>query len=225
MFEKQYKRLFPSFKNKTTMTIKNLVFDFGGVVVTLDHDEAVRRFRKLGLKDASLQLDPYTQGGIFGELELGRIGAEEFIDQLGALCHRKLSYEECQHAWLGYRKEVPQRNLDALVRLREEGYRLILLSNTNPFMMKWAMSGDFDGKGNSVADYFDAVYLSYKLGVMKPNEMFFRTMLMEEQILPASTLFIDDGPRNVAAASQLGIHVYCPENGKDWTKEIYQFIK
>ena len=35
------------------MTIKNLVFDFGGVVVTLDHDEAVRRFRKLGLKDAS----------------------------------------------------------------------------------------------------------------------------------------------------------------------------
>ena len=225
MFEKQYKRLFPSFKNKTTMTIKNLVFDFGGVVVTLDHDEAVRRFRKLGLKDASQQLDPYTQGGIFGELELGRIGAEEFIDQLGALCHRKLSYEECQHAWLGYRKEVPQRNLDALVRLREEGYRLILLSNTNPFMMKWAMSGDFDGKGNSVADYFDAVYLSYKLGVMKPNEMFFRTMLMEEQILPASTLFIDDGPRNVAAASQLDIHVYCPENGKDWTKEIYQFIK
>ena len=124
------------------MNIKNLVFDFGGVVVTLDHDEAVRRFRKLGLKDASQQLDPYTQGGIFGELELGRIGAEEFIDQLGALCHRKLSYEECQHAWLGYRKEVPQRNLDALVRLREEGYRLILLSNTNPFMMKWAMSGE-----------------------------------------------------------------------------------
>ncbi|MBO4659643.1 MAG: HAD family phosphatase [Prevotella sp.] len=204
--------------------VKNIVFDFGGVVVTLDHNEAVRRFRKLGLKDADRQLDPYTQGGIFGELELGKIGEEEFISRLGELCHRKLSYDDCQYAWLGYRKEVPHRNLDALVRLREEGYRLILLSNTNPFMMKWAMSGDFDGQGHSVEHYFDATYLSYKLGMMKPNEMFFRMMLMSEQILPVDTLFLDDGPRNVAAASQLGISTYCPDNGHDWTKEIYQYI-
>lgn len=204
--------------------IKNIVFDFGGVVVTLDHKEAVRRFRKLGLEDAEKQLDPYTQGGIFGELEQGKIGEEEFISRLGEMCHTTLSYDQCLHAWLGYRKALPQRNLDSLVRLREEGHRLILLSNTNPFMMKWAMSGDFDGKGHPVTHYFDAVYLSYQLGVMKPNDMFFRLMLMTEQIMPYNTLFVDDGPRNVAAASQLGIHTYCPDNGQDWTKEIYDYI-
>lgn len=204
--------------------VENIVFDFGGVVVTLDHNEAVRRFAALGLENAAEQLNPYTQGGIFGELELGNIGEEEFMEKLGELCHRKLSYDDCLHAWLGYRKELPQRNLDAITRLREEGHRVILLSNTNPFMMKWARSSEFDGKGHPVDDYFDALYLSYKLGVMKPNELFFRTMLMTERIMPSDTLFIDDGPRNVAAASQLGIHTFCPENGHDWTTEIYQYV-
>ena len=204
--------------------VKNIVFDFGGVVVTLDHQEAVRRFRKLGLKDADKQLDPYTQGGIFGELEKGNIGEDEFIAQLSDMCKRKLTYDQCQHAWLGYRKQLPQRNLDAIVRLRKEGHRVILLSNTNPFMMKWAMSDEFDGKGHPVTHYFDAVYLSYKMGVMKPDEMFFRTMLLNEQIVPHDTLFVDDGARNVAAASQLGIRTYCPDNGQDWTTEIYDYI-
>ena len=203
---------------------KNIVFDFGGVVVTLDHDEAVRRFAALGLENAAEQLNPYTQGGIFGELELGNISDEVFIEKLSQLCGRQLSYDECLHAWLGYRKELPQRNLDAIVRLREEGHRLILLSNTNPFMMKWALSNEFDGKGHSVEHYFDALYLSYRIGVMKPNETFFRTMLMTERMLPSDTLFVDDGPRNVAAASQLGIRTFCPENGEDWTKEIYNYI-
>ena len=41
--------------------------------MTLDSDEAVKRFRDLGLKDAARQLDSYTQAGIFGDLEHGKI--------------------------------------------------------------------------------------------------------------------------------------------------------
>lgn len=205
--------------------IKNIIFDLGGVIITLDHQYAVKCFERLGLQDAALQLDPYTQGGMFGDLEEGKITAEEFIAQLSHECGRQLSYEECLHAWLAYRKELPQRNLKALRQLREEGYRLILLSNTNPFMMHWADSVDFDGMGHPISDYFDALYVSYKVGMMKPNPMFFRKVLMDEQILPSETLFVDDGPRNVAAASQLGIFTYCPENGADWTDEIHAHLQ
>ena len=38
------------------------------------------------------------------------------------------------------------------------------------------------------------------------------------------TLFVDDGPRNVAAASELGMHTFCPKNGEDWTSEIYEYL-
>ncbi|MBO4826693.1 MAG: HAD family phosphatase [Prevotella sp.] len=205
--------------------VKNIVFDLGGVIMTLDHPKAVRRFKELGIKDAEQRLHPYTQTGIFGDLEAGKITDEEFRKGLSELAGREISYQECCYAWQGYVREVPQRNLDALVRLHNEGYRIILLSNTNPFMMEFILSDRFDGKGHSLAHYVDAMYLSYRLKVMKPDETFFRRVLMSEQIIPADTLFVDDGPRNVAAASQIGIRTYCPENGADWTEEIYKYLE
>jgi putative hydrolase of the HAD superfamily len=48
---------------------------------------------------------------------------------------------------------------------------------------------------------------------------------MAEHIVPSETLFIDDGPRNVAVASQMGIRTFCPENGADWTETIYDYLK
>lgn len=200
--------------------IKNIVFDLGGVIMTLDPAEALRRFKALGLSDAERYLDSYTQSGIFGNLEEGKITAEDFRSKLSSLTGHELTFDECKHAWLGYRKDVPQRNLDLLKELRAKGYRLILLSNTNPFMMDWALSSEFDGKGSSLNDYFDALYLSYRLGIMKPAPDFFRQVLDNENILPEETLFVDDGPRNVEAAGKLGFMTMCPDNGSDWTGEL-----
>lgn len=200
--------------------IKNIVFDLGGVIMTLDPAEALRRFKALGLSDAERYLDAYTQSGIFGNLEEGKITAEDFRSKLSSLTGHELTFDECKHAWLGYRKDVPQRNLDLLKELRAKGYRLILLSNTNPFMMDWALSCEFDGKGSSLNDYFDALYLSYRLGIMKPAPDFFRQVLDNENILPEETLFVDDGPRNVEAAGKLGFMTMCPDNGSDWTGEL-----
>lgn len=205
--------------------IRNIIFDLGGVILTLDQPQAVRRFEALGLKDAEQRLDPYTQQGIFGDLEEGKIDAETFRLELGKLIGREVSFEECCYAWQGYAKELPQRNLDALRKLRSEGYRLILLSNTNPYMMEWVDSPRFDGQGHSIRDYMDACYLSYEMKVMKPADSFFRRVLMAEQTPPSACLFVDDGPRNVAAASQIGIRTFCPENGADWTQDIYSYLK
>lgn len=204
--------------------IKNLIFDLGGVIITLAPEEALRRFKSLGLENAEEQMDAYTQMGIFGQLEEGKISAEAFREELSRQVGREVTYDECRHAWLGYVKEVPQRNLDALLRLRSEGYRIILLSNTNPYMMSWVRSTEFDGHGHSIDYYMDACYLSYQLGVMKPDTEFFHRVLMTEKIMASETLFIDDGPRNVATASQMGIRTYCPQNGADWTTTIYKYI-
>lgn len=203
---------------------KNIIFDLGGVIITLDQPQAVSRFQALGLADAAQRLDPYCQSGIFGQLEKGTIDADTFREELSRLVGRQLSYDECRHAWLGYCKEVPARNLEALTRLRSEGYRLILLSNTNPFMMSWVMSEEFDGHGHPLNHYLDAVYTSYTMHMMKPDTQFFHQVLLAEHTPPSQTLFVDDGPRNVAVASQMGIRTFCPENGADWTKEIYNYL-
>lgn len=204
--------------------IKNILFDFGGVIITLDQPQAVRHFKEIGLADAEQRLDPYRQSGIFGDLEVGKINAEQFRSELSRMIGREVTYDDCMYAWKGYVGELPKRNLDILGKLRAEGYRLILLSNTNPYMMGWAMSDGFDGEGHSLEHYFDAVYMSYKCGVMKPDERFFRHVLDSENIVPQETLFLDDGQRNVEAAERFGIRTFRPDNGADWTEEIYKYL-
>ena len=51
--------------------IKTIVFDLGGVILTIDQSEAVRRFKELGLQDVEKHLDPYVQRGIFGIWRMG----------------------------------------------------------------------------------------------------------------------------------------------------------
>lgn len=206
------------------MEIKLIIFDLGGVVITLDQSQAAQRFKDLGMTDVEQQLDAYTQSGIFGQLEEGRITAEDFRREFSKQVGHEVTMEQCAYAWQGYAKELPQRNLDALLRLRQEGYRVVLLSNTNPFMMQWAESNQFDGHGNPLSYYFDACYLSYKLKMMKPSEMIFREVLRRERTFASNALFVDDGPRNVMIASQLGMRTYCPENGADWTEKVFEIL-
>jgi putative hydrolase of the HAD superfamily len=201
--------------------IRTIIFDLGGVVITLDPQQAVRRFEELGLADASERLNSYTQAGIFGDLENGLISAEDFRRELCKLVGHEVTHQQCAYAWQGYALCVPQRNLECLQRLRKDGYRVLLLSNTNPYMMEWVGSEQFDGKGHSVDYYFDALYLSYRMKLMKPSEEIFRRVLIEEQVTPSECLFIDDGIRNVAAASQIGMSTMCPVNGDDWTTQLY----
>ena len=150
--------------------IKNLVFDFGGVIADLNRQGAVDAFIAIGLKDADTRLDKYHQTGIFQELEEGRISDSEFIRIMEELCQRSLTWPEVQQAWLGFLSGVDLKKLHLLEELRQEGYHLYLLSNTNPFVMGWACSKDFTSEGKSLAEYFDRLYLSYKVGCTKPDK-------------------------------------------------------
>ena len=170
--------------------IKNIVFDFGGVIVDIDRDKAVQAFIKLGLADADTRLDKYHQTGIFQELEEGKLSADEFRKQLGDLCGRELTMEETKQAWLGFFNEVDLRKLDYILGLRKS-YHVYLLSNTNPFVMSWACSPEFSSQGKSLADYCDKLYLSYQLGCTKPDKGIFYHMLEDSGMVPSETLFVD----------------------------------
>lgn len=204
--------------------IKNIAFDLGGVVLAMSYEQAVRRFETIGLKDAHRHLDAFEQKGIFGDLESGRISDEDFRQKLNVMVGKELTAEECRWAWLGYVEQVPKRNLEAILSLRERGYKVCLLSNTNPFIMQWAKN-DFDGEGHPIGYYFDALYLSYQCKSMKPGREIFEKMLKGQQALPEETLFVDDGPRNVEAAAALGMLTLCPHNNEDWIGPLEALIR
>jgi len=204
--------------------IKNIVFDLGGVVFEIDKNRAIKHFNEIGFGEAKSYLDAFTQVGIFGQLEAGEITAEEFRSKLSELAGKEMTYDDCLYGWTGYYKQMHQYTLDAIQELRRKGYRVSLLSNTNPYMMQWARSKDFDGNGNSVDHYFDKLYLSYECKVMKPDARIFEMMLEGEGAVPNETIFIDDSPHNVKAAAELGIHTLQPGNGEDWREMLNEAL-
>jgi putative hydrolase of the HAD superfamily len=204
--------------------IKDIVFDFGGVLTTIDTNEALRRFAALGVPQPQEYINSYCQHGPFFALENGDITAEEFCTALGNICNRKISYGEAKHAWMGFIVNVQTEFLDYLQQLRP-GYRLSVLSNTNPFIQSWARTPQFTTQGKSLDDYFDNLFLSYLMGCSKPGEEIYRKMLSCGNMEASETLFVDDSDKNLEAARQAGINTLKVENGEDWRKALEEILQ
>lgn len=202
------------------MNIKTIIYDYGGVIMTSAQEEAVRRFSEIGIVPDLMPLDKYNQQGVFLALEDGSITADEFRDELNRRCGRNNTHDDYRWACLGYVGEIPKRNLQLFLLLRQKGYRQLLLSNTNPYMMSWAMSPDFDGEGRALCDYLDACYCSYELRMLKPNPAIFQFVIDHENITPETTIFVDDNESNIRVARDMGFHTLQPVNGVDWTTDL-----
>lgn len=203
--------------------IKNIIFDFGGVLTLLTPDEALRRFKALGLENPEEYINPYCQHGAFFELENGDISAEQFCIELGSLCNREISHKEAKHAWMGFIASVHEDFLEYLQQLRPH-YKLGVLSNTNPFIQSWAVTSEFTQKGKSLGDYFDNLFFSYRMNASKPGEKIYKKMLLEGNMKAEETLFIDDSEKNIETARKLGICTLKVENGEDWRPMLERIL-
>ena len=206
--------------------VKNIIFDFGGVVIHLQPDEAMRRFEALGIIDARQQMSIFGQTGIFGQVEKGEITTDEFCRLLALEAQQKggkftgvdnpsYSYEEAKWAWMGYVKAVPRQNLDALLRLQQR-YRLYLLSNLNPFLQQWAESESFSGDGHGLRHYIPYLYYSFQLRDYKPAPSMFRRMLDAAGLCAEDCVFVDDSPRNIEGCEAVGMHGLLVGKDEDW---------
>lgn len=199
--------------------IKNLLFDMGGVLFRQDTDEAFRRFRHHGI-DTDYYMGAYGQKDFFLDLETGDITAEEFCQKMAATIGREnFSWEEAQHCWLGFLKDVPVERLRFLETLRND-YHLCLASNTNPFMMAYTRSAQFSTDGKPITDYFDTLFCSYEMKKYKPNADFFTHILQTDHLKADETLFIDDSAKNIKAAEAVDIHGFLVAPNEDWCDRL-----
>ena len=112
--------------------------------------------------------------------------------------------------------DVPAYKLDLLMELRSK-YNTMLLSNTNEIHWLWAEKNSFAHNGHQAGDFFNKIYLSYELNMVKPNADIFEYVLQDAAIDPAETLFIDDAIPNCRTAEALGIRTYAPQPREDWS--------
>ena len=196
--------------------IKVIIFDFGGVLINLNRQAAVDKLVELGVHDADSLLNNYVQSGLFLDLESGVVTPDEFRNKLRAdydLQH--VTDAQIEEAFLAFLLDVPEHKLQLLRRLKSsarnasgERVRIVMLSNTNGIHFPYCIKKHFEYDGYKMSNYFDALYLSYKMKASKPDKEIFLKLLEAEKVKPHESLFLDDGPRNIEAAEQLGFQTH-----------------
>lgn len=196
--------------------IKNFLIDFGGVLIDLDRERCIHNFKKLGLEKVEELLNIYHQQDVFMQQEKGLITSSEFREEIRSMIGKPISDKQIDAAWNSFLVGIPTYKLDLLLKLREK-YVVYLLSNTNEIHWKWSCKHAFLHRTFKVEDYFEKIYLSFEMKMMKPEPEIFKAVIEDAGIDPKETFFIDDSEMNCKVAQELGISTYTPKAGEDWS--------
>lgn len=196
--------------------IKNIVFDLGGVLVDHDRQASEKAFVELGFDVETILDKSAGVRGLLTGLEMGENSPEEFYDFIIKQSSQKVTPEQIDYALNQFLQGIPNYKLDMVRELKEQ-YNIFMLSNTNIIMYPYIVDEFFTQQGLTVDDYFDRVYLSYEMKLMKPDEQIYQMMLSDSGAVAAETLFIDDLEQNVRAAERLGIYGYLAKPREDFS--------
>jgi len=189
--------------------IKNIIFDFGGVLLDIDMQRSFDAIGQLLGKSLDIQHLPEEESNLIQSLETGKISAESFIWHIQQKMKNPGEGIEIIRAWnamlIGWNPE----RFQFLINLKNK-YRTFLLSNTNSIHLNWVYQ---DLKNNhQITDFdvqfFEKTYYSHLIGMRKPNAEIYEFVIKDASLNPSETMFIDDHPDNIRMAESLGIHVF-----------------
>ncbi len=193
--------------------IKNLIFDFGKVLVDYDFFHTIRRYFA---SDADLQefAELFTSPEFLDRCDL----EEEPFAEIILDSRRKYPkfdyqlqkfYEEYPQFVLG---EIPgMRSL--LTRLRQEGFRLYGL--TNWCSMVHRVMEDWD-----ILTMLDGRVISSEEKLIKPDAAIFLRLCEKYGLKPEECLFTDDKAINVEGAKKVGMQGIVFENAVQYEREL-----
>ncbi len=189
--------------------IKNIIFDFGGVIFNIDYQKPIAEFKKLGFENFDLFYDKSAQVNLFDQLEMGLIDQSFFVNELKKTApDLDVSSQEIIDAWNSILLDIPQPRVNLIHQLHKQ-YSTFLLSNTNEIHVKKFLDiVDKTMTNDYFMSAFDNVYFSNDLGMRKPNSNIFEKVLTIHQLNPNETLFIDDSIQHVEGAAKTGIYSY-----------------
>jgi glucose-1-phosphatase len=192
--------------------IKNIIFDFGGVICDLDITKTEEKFREFGparkndrpgSEDSSMRFDILVE-----QFERGAISSGEFRTTIRNHYQVPPSDSAIDEAWNALLTDIPGQRLKLLEDIRHN-YRIFLLSNSNEIHYHHYLL-DFRQKSgyNDFDELFEKSYFSFQVHLSKPGKEIFNLVVKENGLDPSMTLFIDDTLKHVETARILGINGY-----------------
>lgn len=179
--------------------IDTVIFDLGDVLIAWDPRNL---YRKL-IPDETVMEDFLVRvctNEWNARQDAGRSLADGTAELLAAFPQHETWIRAFYDRWPEMLGGVIEGTEKLLRDLKAAGYRVLALTNwsaeTFPLAQRlFPILGEFEG-----------IVVSGLEGMIKPDPAIYRLLCERYQVSPARAVFIDDNPRNVAAAADLGMH-------------------
>ncbi len=185
------------------------IFDMGNVIIDIDFKRVLGVWSHLSGTPLATLTERFKMGEVFQQHERGEISDEQFAADLCNEMGIALSFEQFSAGWhavfVGLRPEV----ITLFQKLREEGHRVVVLSNTNRLHLDFWPQHYPEIEANT-----DAMYLSQNLGMRKPEPEIFQHVLEKEGFTADQAVFFDDVAENTEAARAAGIEAVWVEDNQ-----------
>ena len=196
------------------MAIKNIIFDFGGVVM----DWNPRYFFKDYFKDDE-KMEYFLKNIATDEWNIEQDRGRSLADGTDFQVEKHPEWEKeiraYYHNWTMMLKSDIPENVEILRKLEHSNYELFGLTNWSAETFPFALEN---------YDFFkifkDKIVVSGAEKMIKPDPEIWNILLERYQIKAEESVFIDDNFKNIEAAKKLGfICVHIKEN-TDLQKEL-----
>lgn len=209
--------------DKKMDSIRNIIFDFGGVIFEIEHERTARAFEELGLPQIRNAFSHAVQAELFRDFETGKISPEIFREGIRKMSDSPLDDGQIDNAWNAMLLGLPAGNISLLRQLKEK-YRTFLLSNTNAIHYAAFKRAIREHWNTEIGDCFEQAYFSHLIHLRKPDAEAYRYVMDKHGLNPKETVFIDDTPINIEAAAAVGMQTLFTERNTPLRQVVERFL-
>ena len=179
--------------------MKFFVFDLGGVLsVPMVSKKLYEQIKwKVSYEEF---LDKFNNSEESIKVHKGEISTKEFFEYLKRYMDYNITLEEFKNIYVNNNKFFND-TIEIIKKLKNLGYKVYLLSNLKEIDYEKFIK-HFD------ISIFDELFLSFKLGMLKPNDDIYQYVINKLNTKPENIYFFDDNKENVDGAIKNGINAY-----------------
>ncbi|MCB2202452.1 HAD family phosphatase [bacterium] len=203
------------------MTIKTILFDFGGVLYRLPDATQVEEIKALFHLEETPELlhmlHHPDESDLARKIFLGQLPEETMWTQLAERYH--LSEDKIkQFKELAFSPRQFNRELAEFLGTLHQTYQTAILSNAGD-QTRHLMVDIYH-----LDQWVETIIISAEEGLMKPDPAIYQVAMDRLGAQPGTTLFLDDDENNIQAANAFGMHAVQYFSNEQAMRDIRQLL-
>ncbi len=177
--------------------MKNVIFDFAGVIAKYNQDEFLDSF-SFDAKTKAFIKSTFSSTS-FEYYQMGEITRDDYYTlMIFRFPEYMKEFKAIKNADYPSLLEPNRELLEYVKTLKSQGNKVFIMSNTTPETADAIMQSDY-------AYLFDGLIFSTDTHILKPDENAYKMALDYFKLDSKDTIFIDDSKKNVAGAKKAGL--------------------